>query len=191
MKNELNQPSVDQKIVSRRQLLQTIASGAMAATALLPGHWIKPLIEVGSLPAHAATSTPTPTVAFTITTLSRNLVGLNNCGGPGNNVGSTFEIKFNYQNSWGEVKTGTKVHHSSKFLPSGVTSARDMDSFSINGDGFGGSITYTVCTGFGTDSQIITTISLTDAAAHQSNELTITSSKPVGASETTAQAYEN
>jgi len=50
--------------LSRRQLLKALAAtgGAVSASALLPGKWAKPVVEVGLLPAHAQV-TPTPTRA--------------------------------------------------------------------------------------------------------------------------------
>lgn len=52
--------------LSRRQLLKTLAAtgGAVSASSLLPGKWVKPVVEVGLLPAHAQV-TPTPTPAPT------------------------------------------------------------------------------------------------------------------------------
>lgn len=44
-----------EETLGRRELLKALAAtgGAVAATTLLPGKWIKPVIEVGMLPAHA------------------------------------------------------------------------------------------------------------------------------------------
>lgn len=59
-----------EKTISRRELLKAIAAtgGAVTAAILLPGEWVKPVVEVGLLPAHAQVSpvptpirTPTPT----------------------------------------------------------------------------------------------------------------------------------
>jgi len=54
--------------IGRRQLLRTLAasSGVVAASALVPGKWSKPLVEVGLLPAHAQV-TPAPTMTRTPT----------------------------------------------------------------------------------------------------------------------------
>jgi hypothetical protein len=54
--------------IGRRQLLRTLAasSGVVAASALVPGKWSKPLVEVGLLPAHAQV-TPSPTMTSTPT----------------------------------------------------------------------------------------------------------------------------
>ena len=44
-----------QTTLSRRRLLQAIAAagGAVTASTLLPGEWLKPVVEAGVLPAHA------------------------------------------------------------------------------------------------------------------------------------------
>jgi hypothetical protein len=48
--------------MGRRQLLKTLvaAGWVAAASTLLPSKWVKPLVEVGVLPAHAQASAPTP-----------------------------------------------------------------------------------------------------------------------------------
>ena len=64
--------------MGRRQLLKTLitAGGAVTASALLPGRWIKPAVEVGKLPSHAqvspvlspsSTHTPLPPICYTLT----------------------------------------------------------------------------------------------------------------------------
>jgi hypothetical protein len=48
-------------VLSRRQLLKAlVAAGGAAAVASLPDAWTPPMIEVGTIPAHAQVS-PTPT----------------------------------------------------------------------------------------------------------------------------------
>jgi hypothetical protein len=44
--------------ISRRELLKILSAGggALAASAFLPAKWVKPLIKVGVLPAHAQAS---------------------------------------------------------------------------------------------------------------------------------------
>jgi hypothetical protein len=46
--------------LSRREAIEflTALTGALAASAFLPDHWSKPLVEVGVLPAHAQSSDP-------------------------------------------------------------------------------------------------------------------------------------
>jgi hypothetical protein len=46
------------KYVSRREMLKALlaAGGGLTAAAFLPARWIKPVVESGILPAHAATS---------------------------------------------------------------------------------------------------------------------------------------
>ena len=44
--------------INRRMLLKTLVtcSGTAALGAILPGNWVKPVIGIGVLPAHAQTS---------------------------------------------------------------------------------------------------------------------------------------
>jgi len=48
----------NEKKLGRRELLKALAAtgGAVTAASILPGKWIKPVIEAGVLPAHAQTS---------------------------------------------------------------------------------------------------------------------------------------
>jgi hypothetical protein len=48
------------QMVSRRRMLKTmgITAGTVAVSTLVPGKWIKPVIDVGMLPAHAQMSQP-------------------------------------------------------------------------------------------------------------------------------------
>jgi hypothetical protein len=57
------------KIIGRRQLLQAIAAtgGAVATSMILPQEWVKPVIEVGYLPAHAQTSPLAGDLVVTLT----------------------------------------------------------------------------------------------------------------------------
>lgn len=47
-------------LLSRRHLLKALAAtgGAAAASSLLPSKWVKPVVDVGLLPAHAQVSPP-------------------------------------------------------------------------------------------------------------------------------------
>ena len=49
---------VTQVRIGRRRLLETmtVAGGALAASALIPDRWVKPVAKLGALPAHAQTS---------------------------------------------------------------------------------------------------------------------------------------
>ena len=57
MKERLQEKAIPEK-VNRRTLLKGLgtASGGLALTLMLPGKWIKPVIGIGVLPAHAQTS---------------------------------------------------------------------------------------------------------------------------------------
>jgi hypothetical protein len=64
MSNEIEQtnssknPPSSGQIKSRRELLKALAAtgGAVAASGVLSGQWVKPVVEVGVLPAHAQIS---------------------------------------------------------------------------------------------------------------------------------------
>ena len=51
-------PIEENKTIGRRELLKALAAGggAVAASAVVSGKWVKPVVEAGVLPAHAATS---------------------------------------------------------------------------------------------------------------------------------------
>jgi hypothetical protein len=52
--------NIDARGMARRRLIKTLAAGtgAAALSTMLPGSWLKPVIRVGVLPAHAQTSNP-------------------------------------------------------------------------------------------------------------------------------------
>ena len=71
--NQLNDESTSGggRMQSRRQLLKALAAtGGAAAITVLPGRWVRPVVEAGALPAHAQispTPTATPTATVTVT----------------------------------------------------------------------------------------------------------------------------
>ncbi len=74
--------------VSRRQLLKALIAGGggIAASTLLRRGWIRPIIEMGVLPAHAqASPTPTPELIAIIGCYTLNAAG-------GGNIGPTDTI---------------------------------------------------------------------------------------------------
>lgn len=192
MKNEIRPtPAGQTPSLSRRKLLQALAAtgGAVITASLLPGKWTTPMVEVGYLPAHAQ-GTPSRLPTLEITNLDRRVVDLNGCGGPNNAVGTLFEIEFDYQSAGGDISANSRIIHSSEFSPSGRRSSFEVTDFTIDGNRFEGSITYTVCTGFGADTSVRTTIALVDDEGRTSNEISITNAKPVGANEAASGSYE-
>lgn len=183
--------------LSRRRLLRllTKSSGITLATAILPVTWSKPVIEIGYLPVHAQGSpTPTPTTtaqaAPTIEGVTRALTSLNDCRGPDGSTGSVYTIRFAYRSSAQAIQTGTRVRHMSRFSPSGRQSGFETSNISIIGDGSTGTISYTICTGFGADDEITTTVVLIDGAGRESNALSLTQNRPVGANSASDRSYE-
>ena len=177
----------EEKTLSRRRLLQALAAtgGSIAASSVLPDKWIAPVVEVGYLPAHAQASvTPTPVSGnLIIFNLSRILLSLNDCRN-GENTGSILQIRFEYDDPLGGVGAdgNTVTHHTSIFLPNNSSNSFDitLQAAQITGDGFKGVINYQLCTRFGSSTAITTSLFVT-VGSRQSNQLKITSSKPVGA----------
>jgi len=206
----MQQETVTSQIISRRKLLQTLTAtgGGLVVSAIMPSQWVKPLVDVGYLPAHAQGSTPTSTpqatgtaqpsptatrpatTIFTLSNITRVLTSLNGCSGPDNSTGSVFTIKLDYQNSSGAVTNIIKITQQTYFTPSGRIANSTITNFNLTGDGFNGSLSYTVCTGFGTDTQATTTIVITDANGMTSNSLSQTFDKPIGANEFSTASYE-
>jgi len=58
MSADEKQSQQDELLITRRRLLKTlgITAGTVAASAMIPGKWIKPIVDVGVLPAHAQLS---------------------------------------------------------------------------------------------------------------------------------------
>ena len=183
MTNKIGLPDHNQ-IISRRHLLQSLSAlgGGMMATTLLPGHWIKPVIETGQLPAHAQGSVN----VFTISQLQRIVTALNGCDGPNGAKGTVYDISFDYTNMTGDIT----IKQETEFAPSGRRSTFDVKQFTRTGNEYQGAVNYTVCTGFGTDTSITTTITATDSSGTTSNQLTLTNDKPDGASRFSGMAYE-
>jgi hypothetical protein len=186
MKNKTSQP------ITRRRLLQAIVatSGAVAITTL-PSQWTKPIVDVGLLPAHAqgsAVTTPSPTVLI-ISDLTRTVVAIDGCDGPAGTKGTIYELKFSYKHSAGQINNNVTIRQVTLFSPSDRRSEIEVKNFAINGNGFDGTISYTVCTGFGSDTEMITTVTLVDPSGLVSNQISVTSQRPTGAS-SLSEAYE-
>jgi len=169
-----------QPTLCRRRLLKALGAtgGTLAASMLLPEKWENPLIEVGYLPAHAQVS------GFIIFDLARDRVEpivpcLNN-----GDEGQQYQVTLHYESSFGDVLPGSIVDHSFEFS-NGLSGSfeRVMEAENFEGDGFSGTITYFVCTAFGSagNDSVMTTVVLTTTAGRHSNQLSVTTSRPVDA----------
>jgi len=171
----------EQPILSRREALKTLAAASGAATlSLLPQHWEKPVIEVGTLPAHAQASP-----SLTISNLSETFTGVNNCATSAG-LGSRSTVRFDYNDPQGQVGAGTEVHEQTTFSPSGLTNSAIYtgSALTISGDGFTGTISYEPCTRFNGDTSVTTTVSIRTADGRISETATTTTQAPIGAEET-------
>ena len=160
----------------RRRLLQTLAAtgSLVAVDSLVPGQWVKPVVEVGYLPAHAQAS------GIVLSNGSLSLTPGSSCNGGAGNV---YTVSFSYNNPFGGVEPGSQVQHSFEFEPSGFSGqfTQLLSAADISGDGFQGTVSYDICQAFGGDSQLATTLRLMDSGGRASQALTFTISKPAGA----------
>jgi len=183
----------DETMVSRRKLLKALAatSGAVVASQILPGQWMKPMIESGVLPAHAQGSpTPTPatTSGFRIFNQTQAFGGvLNACDTGGGGTGSRFETSFEYDDPSGNIIAGkAKVLYD---ISGTIGSGTPKNEFPIDGtlgiqqtgDGFKGKIVIPWCLRFNNDNQFIIRYQLKNGIGNLSNLVTITVPKPAGA----------
>jgi hypothetical protein len=89
--------------VTRKQFLKLLAAagGATAAAAFLPGKWVKPIVKMGVLPAHAQSSLNSP-VTISSLGFSINLGKLNSKGNglaspaKKNSISVPMEVQFDY-----------------------------------------------------------------------------------------------
>ena len=65
----------NEKNISRRQVMKTIAIGGVATAVMLPGKWTKPIVDSVITPAHAASSAP-PTTGTTTATPTTTTTGV-------------------------------------------------------------------------------------------------------------------
>ncbi len=157
----------------------------MAVSTLLPGQWIKPLVEVGYLPAHAQGSGGTATSGTATNGTSSTTLAI--CT---NSIttqpGNSYDISFDYTTPSGTVAAGgATVQHSYQFQPSGLSGTinRTLAASNITGDGYSGSISYTICMAFGSETYVTNTVAFTGTDGSQSSSSSFTIVKQAGANQ--------
>jgi len=197
MDNQINHPPTQKdRAISRRALLKAITatSSALMASTILPKQWHEPIVEIGYLPAHAQGSVDNdddderPGI-FVLSNLQRTMISLNGCSGPQNQVGSLFEISFDYRNSSGNLNKDSVIYQSSIFAPSNRETTFSPANFTLTGNEVRGSVRYTVCTGFGSDTSVTTTVYMVDKDGRQSNTISTVINRPDDA-KISGEAYE-
>jgi hypothetical protein len=151
----------------------------------LPQAWVKPVLQVGYLPAHAQTSPPVVPPGHLVISnpaLVRldPLVACTSGGFPGH----IYQVSFDYDSSFGDVLPGTVVQHAYQFLTGGSGAFEySLADTHIGGNGLQGRIAYNLCVRFGLpDAQAIrTTVSITTVEERLSNQLNFETSRPPGA----------
>lgn len=172
--------------LSRRRLLKilTVSGGAMAAAHLLPGEWVRPVIECGVLPAHAQGS-----ARLTISNLAVRITSLNDCStGDGNGNGNTAAISLNYSDPMGGVNARASINLTLTFRGDGQ-SATISDDYSLDaggwintvGDGVRGSITMDYCIRFSWATTVTISTRLTNTQRETSNQLSVILNRPADA----------
>jgi len=178
----------DETMVSRRKLLKALAatSGAVVASQMLPGQWMKPVIESGLLPAHAQgsptpTPAPTPASGFRIFNQAQQQAGtINNCNA-GN--GTEFETSFEYDDPSGNIVAGkAKIFCSFFGNPTQELLLDDTLGKKQIGDGFKGKLIIPWCLRFRNTNEAVFRYQLQNGVGNLSNQITLTVSKPAGAS---------
>jgi hypothetical protein len=169
--------TLDSDIIGRRQLLKALAatSGAIVATQL-PADWAKPVVEVGTLPAHAQISS-----VVTISNLQKTFTALNDCT-TSSGVGSSNNVTFDYFDLSGNIGAGAVVHFSTDFNPGKVI---DIDLFNtpgviVTGNSTQGSILIPLCTHFGSNETVTNQVQLRNTKDDVSLVQSITVSRPLG-----------
>jgi hypothetical protein len=143
--------SDEEKTIGRRELLKALAAtgGAVTAASMLPGKWVKPVIEAGVLPAHAQSS------AFNISGLNVQFVDIQPVavspdypiidppGNEQNPLRAHYFAWFSYNDPEGKVDGDAEVMTRVTFQPSGI-SAEYGDYAgewgAVTGDGYHGQI---------------------------------------------------
>lgn len=170
--------------LSRREALKILAATSGAITALsLPVVWKKPIIEVGTLPAHAQSS-PVNSVV-TISNLAHS-TSQGGCDAGGGQIGKLTLLTFNYSDTGGYVLPNQTRFRADFLFSSGTTDAdeRTLTSINITGDGDNGIISVPICIDFGADTSVDLKVSITNSVGVKSNSETITiTSSALGVSE--------
>lgn len=127
----------------------------------------------------SVTATFAGQAAPVISNLNVSVTGLNDCDlGDGDAPGSSQQGTFDYTDEDGDV-TANGVVHVEFVFDDGSSGAFDVfPSFS---DGFGGSVSISLCTRFASTTSITRTFTLIDSSGNVSNALMATISRPPGA----------
>ena len=146
------------------------------------------LIQVGQDGAPAPTNTLHFAFHFapageppTISKPAGTLVELNSPIFCSANNGSAFRLEFDFVDRDGDVlPTTAGALVSARFEPSGKVSAFPVFPVDITGDGFAGHVSFIVCTFFGADTSVETTVTLADLAG-VGNAVAVKINRPSGA----------
>ncbi len=122
----------EERTLGRRELLKalTAGGGAIAASAMLSGKWVKPVVEVGVLPAHAQSSVLTYfSIFFSVTPASE--VEINSGRGP-----SAVKVTVQGNKAYVEANNGNGSYRTQAILDTGGTPTYgdDMTIFDNCGD---------------------------------------------------------
>jgi hypothetical protein len=132
MSAEEKKSQQDEQMITRRRLLLTlgVTAGTVAASVMIPGKWIKPIVDVGVLPAHAQLS---PGVTCTTTFSNPNVAIGVPCGAVAGGTSYTISIDYLSVNGIGSYSATVNLPSSA------ITSTGPIV------DPFTGSLTLDIC----------------------------------------------
>lgn len=180
-RSKADSPAARRRIGRRRLLQALMTSGVLVAANLTPERWISPVIEVGLLPAHAQISPPS--VLPVLLTKPSTVPIDQTCVSSAGHSGLRYRVGVTYNSSRGQVESEIKIRHDFELRPFGPSGSfvKSGPDLTLTGDNFQGTMAYSMCVAFGSNTELVTTMVLNDVNDKALGTITFTTPKPPGA----------